>query len=356
MTTDDTPTEPVSPKIVLLGQSGVGKSALAIRLSGDEFRETASTHGAQSHILQSPDDDNKQPVIFELGSEKSRNEILSSLKEIAANVALLLVDPTRDKELHENIQAWKSYLIDSGTDTRSTQMLVAARMDRGGVFGNTSLEELAREFSFDGVFQTSAKTANGIQELRSAVVEAARPRDDEVARDSVARVVQTMAETLCRLVAKDADALDQIEWRELERIIAVALDAIGFTVELTPGSKDGGKDVVANCAVRNNEHTYYIEIKHWRKGDRPGPNHVSDFVELNVRDETDGGLFLSSSGFTNGVYGQVGEISRQRVRLGEREKIVSLCQHFVRREEGMWYPTQPLPELLFADTLNIGQA
>jgi restriction endonuclease Mrr len=161
-----------------------------------------------------------------------------------------------------------------------------------------------------------------------------------------------MAETLCRLVAKDSKALDLIEWRELERIIAAALDAIGFTVVLTPGSKDGGKDVVANCIVSNTEQTYYIEIKHWRKGNRPGPNHVSDFVELNARDRTDGGLFLSSSGFTNGVYAQVGEISRQRVHLGEREKIVSLCQHFVRRKDGMWYPAQPLPELLFADTLN----
>ena len=352
MTTGDTSTETVSPKIVLLGQSGVGKSALAIRLTGDEFRETASTHGMPSHVLQTPGDDNKQPVIYELGSEKSRKDILSLLQEIDPNVALLLVDLTRDSELHENIRTWKSHLIDSGTDTSSTQMLVAARMDRGGITGETLLEKRAREFSFDGVFQTSAKTAEGVQELRSAVVEAARPRDDELEKDSVARVIQTMAETLCRLVAKDANALHQIEWRELERIIAVALDAIGSIVELTPGSKDGGKDVVANCVVHNKEHTFYIEIKHWRKGDRPGPNHVSNFVELNARDVTDGGLFLSSSGFTNDVYSQVGEISRQKVRLGEREKIVSLCQHFVRRKEGMWYPTQPLPELLFADTLN----
>lgn len=352
MTSGETPKEPVSPNIVLLGESGVGKSALASRLLGDEFRETASTHGIQSHILQAPGDDNKQSVIFELGSEKSREELLSSLREIDARVALVLVDPSRETELHEVIRMWMSLLIESRTYTRSTQMLVAARMDCCGMTGNTSLEELARAFRFDGVFQTSAKTADGIQELRSAVVKAARPADDEPAMDSVARVIQTMAETLCRLVAQDADALEQIEWRELERIIAVALDAIGFTVELTPGSRDGGKDVVANCVVHNNKHTYYVEIKHWKRGDRPGPNHVSDFVELNVGDETDGGLFLSSSGFTKAVYGQVGEISKQRVHLGEREKIVSLCQHFVRKKEGVWYPTQALPELLFADTVN----
>lgn len=348
----DITTDKLSSKIVLLGQSGVGKSALAHRLTGDEFYPTESTQGTQSYVLQTPGDEDKQPVIFELGSEKSRNEILSSLKEIDPSVALLLVDPNRDSELRENIKTWKTHLIDSKTDTRSTQMLVASRIDVVVGTAETSLEELAREFNFDGFFKTSAKTTDGIQELRAAVVEATRPKDEEVESDSVARVVQTMVETLCRLVAKDSKLLEQIEWRELERIIAVALDAIGFTVELTPGSKDGGKDVVAKCLVRNNEHIFYIEIKHWRKGDRPGPIHVYSFIELNARDATDGGLFLSSSGFTNGVYSQLGEISKQKVRLGDREKIVHLCQHFVRRKEGMWYPAQPLPELLFEDTLN----
>jgi hypothetical protein len=43
---------------------------------------------------------------------------------------------------------------------------------------------------------------------------------------------------------------------------------------------------------------------------------------------------------------------RQKVRLGGRNKIVTLCQQFVQRRKGVWTPDRPLPELLFEETLN----
>jgi len=169
---------------------------------------------------------------------------------------------------------------------------------------------------------------------------------------SVAFVVGVMAASLCELIAKQPRVLEEVEWRDLERVIAVALGEIGFTVTLTPPAKDGGKDVVANCVIQSSSKVFYIEIKHWRKGDRPGTKQVSDFVEVNARDRTDGGLFLSSSGFTDSVYRQLGNISRQRIRLGERGKIVSICQYYVKRQQGVWQPLSPLPEVLFENTLG----
>jgi restriction endonuclease Mrr len=170
--------------------------------------------------------------------------------------------------------------------------------------------------------------------------------------DSVAIIVRTMTESLCTAIAKDPRSMRQIEWRDMERVIAAALEKIGFTVKLTAPAKDGGKDVIASCFVENREKIFYVEIKHWVGGGRPGLGHVSNFIEVNAVDKADGGLFLSSSGYTESVYNQVTEISRQRVRLGQGEKIVSLCRHFVQRENGVWYPDRPLPELLFEHTLT----
>ncbi len=170
--------------------------------------------------------------------------------------------------------------------------------------------------------------------------------------NSVAFVVGMMAASLCELIAKQPQALDEVEWRDLERVVAVALEKIGFTVTLTPPAKDGGKDVVANCFVQSSTKVFYIEIKHWRKGDRPGTRQVSDFVEINARDRTDGGLFLSSSGFTDLVYRQLGNITRERIRLGERDKIVSICQYYVKKQQGIWQPLSLLPDVLFENTLG----
>jgi len=52
------------------------------------------------------------------------------------------------------------------------------------------------------------------------------------------------------------------------------------------------------------------------------------------------------------VLTRLGEITRQRVRLGGREKIVHLCQQFVRKRDGVWRVDGPLPDLLFAETIG----
>jgi hypothetical protein len=97
--------------------------------------------------------------------------------------------------------------------------------------------------------------------------------------------------------------------------------------------------------------TFYVEIKHWQHN-RPNMELVQDFIQVNATDETDGGLLLSSSGFTKEVHERIGEISRQKIRLGEEDKIVSLCKRYVKSKQGVWESETPLPELLFADTLT----
>jgi HJR/Mrr/RecB family endonuclease len=40
-------------------------------------------------------------------------------------------------------------------------------------------------------------------------------------------------------------ALDELHWRQFEKLIAELLEADGYTVELMQGTKDGGVDVIA---------------------------------------------------------------------------------------------------------------
>ena len=171
-----------------------------------------------------------------------------------------------------------------------------------------------------------------------------------IRRPTLTAVIRILATSLCDLIAKDPTVLRDIEWRDFERMIATALDGIGFDVQLTPPAKDGGKDVIAYCQIHNETKRFYIELKHWTAGDRPGPRHVADFVEVNIQDDTDGGLFLSSSGYTRPVFSRLTEICRERVRIGGHDKIVSLCKHYVRYNHGLWRPEKPLPQILFEQT------
>jgi hypothetical protein len=161
---------------------------------------------------------------------------------------------------------------------------------------------------------------------------------------------------LCKVVVEDRGTLRAIDWRKLEEVIAVALAGLGFEVELTPGMKDGGKDVIARCHLAGKTLTYYIEIKHWASK-KVGSGFVSQFVEVNLRDGTDGGLFLSTSGYATSVYSQLNEISKHRIALGNDTKVLSLCQSFVqRREHAIWTPTEVLPKVLFEDTEGVESA
>jgi restriction system protein len=165
--------------------------------------------------------------------------------------------------------------------------------------------------------------------------------------------VNDLAVDLSNLVARRGTALQDIEWRDLERVVAVALDGIGFEVTLTPSSQDGGKDVIAKCTLNGKRCTYYIEIKHWTSGKRVGIEDIKRFVEVNVKEGTDGGLFLSSSGYATPVYAHLSEISEKRIRFGQDVKIVSLCQHFVQTSgRALWTPQDVLPQILFERTIS----
>ncbi len=67
---------------------------------------------------------------------------------------------------------------------------------------------------------------------------------------------------------------------------------------LTPGSRDGGKDVILECEFVGKQVTNYVEIMHWRSSARVGTDAAEKLLKVIVREEKAGSLFLSTYGFT----------------------------------------------------------
>lgn len=187
-----------------------------------------------------------------------------------------------------------------------------------------------------------------LQDLRSWLKLA---RADELDAQAEVRVIlQTISERFARLIARDSSALAYLEWRDVERTIAEVFDGLGFKVTLTPGSKDGGKDVVLECEVAGNIATYYVEIKHWRSSTRVGADAVEKLLKVIVRENKAGGLFLSTYGFTDNAFEQLTTIDKQRLKFGDQEKVVTLCRTYVKAKAGIWSPPENLSDVLFEDT------
>jgi len=160
----------------------------------------------------------------------------------------------------------------------------------------------------------------------------------EVNARTVEIIRTAMCQELIRAIVNNPRSLDNIEWREMEHLLREVFEGIGFDATLTPGSKDGGKDIILTCRISTEAKTYYVEVKHWRSGQRVGPGPIKDFLNLIVNEEIDGGLFLSSSGYCSEAIESLTEIERRQLRFGSESKVVGLCKSYLRARTGIWMP------------------
>lgn len=168
--------------------------------------------------------------------------------------------------------------------------------------------------------------------------------------DQVNVIRRELSRKLIMLIAKHPRSLDEIEWREMERLLSEVFEGLGFEATLTPGSKDGGKDIILKCRVASKTHTYYVEVKHWRSGQRVGSGAISDFLNVIVNEEVDGGLYLSTYGYCSNAIESLTKFERTTVRFGKENKVVSLCKSYVKAMSGIWSPESSLSEMLYEDT------
>jgi restriction system protein len=164
-------------------------------------------------------------------------------------------------------------------------------------------------------------------------------------------LIRTISHEFAKLVSEKPETLDHLEWRDLERMMERVMAGLGFSVTLTQPSKDGGKDLILTCRVKQGEESFVVELKHWRSGKKVGRQEVSDFLQVMIAEDRAGGLFLSTSGYADDAFQQLTEFTRQRLRIGDRTKIVLLAQTYVKAFSGLWSPPDELPQVLFEATL-----
>ena len=150
-------------------------------------------------------------------------------------------------------------------------------------------------------------------------------------------LIRELSRKFISLIAKNPDYLMSLEWRDLERTITELFNEIGFNATLTPSSKDGGKDVILECEVNNEKKTYIIEIKHWRSGQKVGQKAVKEFTQVIINEKRDKGLYLSTYGYNENYLASLTKIERSKVKFGEKEKIVELCETYEKIKSGLWF-------------------
>jgi small GTP-binding protein len=157
-------------KIVLVGDSGVGKTGLGWRLAHGEFKEHSSTHGQQFWVipnlgLQLDDGTECEAVLWDLAGQPDYR-LVHSLFLDDVDTALVLFDPTNRQEPLSGVDFWLNQLKNKEQDFCNS-ILVGARTDRGT--STLTVEELQAYCERNGIcggyIPTSALLGDGLPEL-----------------------------------------------------------------------------------------------------------------------------------------------------------------------------------------------
>lgn len=167
--------------------------------------------------------------------------------------------------------------------------------------------------------------------------------------DIVVKLVLDMVENLALAIARSEANLRQVEWRDLERMIAHVLSELGYAVTLTRSARDGGKDVIVADFTGNGLAVFNIEIKHWTT-ERIGAAEVRRLLDVSVREGRDGALLLATSGVGPAAVSARGELQTQYLRFGSERKMVMTCRALAQKRGGLWTGPRPFRTYLLEDT------
>ena len=164
-------------KVLLLGDSGVGKSGLAMVLAGQEFEPTESTHGRRIWRLPATEEadasgGDREVLIWDLAGQPGYR-IVHQLHLDGAALALIVFDSKNETAPLLGVRHWARAVRHAHLSTTGglPTFLVAARIDRGGsAVSRERIQQVMENFSITESFKTSAREGEGTDYLRARIL------------------------------------------------------------------------------------------------------------------------------------------------------------------------------------------
>jgi small GTP-binding protein len=164
-------------KVLLVGESGAGKTGLSKVLAGEKWQPSDSTVGAWATQWKLPvasaedggDGVEREIWLWDFGGQADQRLIHQLYMDETA-LAVLVFDGQKE-DLFETLGQWDRDL------TRASQkdfakLLVAGRVDAGGLrVSRSQVEAFAKERGYTGFLETSAKANLRCEELKQAILD-----------------------------------------------------------------------------------------------------------------------------------------------------------------------------------------
>jgi len=166
-----------SAKVVLVGESNVGKSYLAHRIATGEAphdNTIKSTHGMKfwpiepeklSPAAAAQPGDRRDIVLWDMGGQ-DEYRLVHQLFLHDTTLALVLMDPTRGRSAFAEVETWNTCLEKQLRGRSAIKLLVGSKVDRPSeTIDRQAIERLKQECGFLTYWETSAVTGRGVSDL-----------------------------------------------------------------------------------------------------------------------------------------------------------------------------------------------
>lgn len=199
------PTQPdtvryTNAKVLIVGDSGVGKTGIALRLTEDRFELTESSDAHWATQLVIPDASTLEGFEREIWlwdfAGQANYQLIHQLFMDETALSVLVFNPQAD-EPFEGLEQWDRG-ISRAARRDFKKLLVAGRCDRGSlVVSENRIREFMETRGYSDFIETSAKTGAGCVELKQKIVEhidwdaiawTASPRIFKVLKDEILRL------------------------------------------------------------------------------------------------------------------------------------------------------------------------
>ncbi|MFA5192336.1 MAG: TIR domain-containing protein [Verrucomicrobiia bacterium] len=159
-------------KVLLVGESGAGKTGLSKRLALNDWQASDSTVGAWATQWKLPVSSGagveREIWLWDFGGQADQR-LIHQLYMDETTLAVLVFDGQKE-DLFETLGQWDRDLV-RASRKEFAKLLVAGRVDAGGLrVSRSEVEKFAAERKFRGFLETSAKQNLGCEELKQAIL------------------------------------------------------------------------------------------------------------------------------------------------------------------------------------------
>jgi len=258
----------ISAKVVLVGESNVGKSYLAHRIATKKSPKAGtiqSTHGMRfwplrteqlSSNIKSPDGQQREIILWDMGGQQDYR-LIHQLFLYDTTLAIFLLDPTRGESTFNEIRIWNNYLHKQLRGKNIIKLLVGSKLDTPtDLIDRSGLEQLISECGFSGFFETSALNGRGISKLSKAIVNSIDWND--IGFTSRPELFQTIR--------------DEIELKRLQKVVVLHIkDILRLIIDTTSTEEElfaidivtrqlARQGLIARSQTLNNETIIVLQV------------------------------------------------------------------------------------------------